>query len=87
MLPGRSQACTVLRLTSGSRTAKDWWEAGQIILTAGDEHDWDRSRRRDFQNDALIALTARARGATVVTANRDDFEILGRKLGVRVLAV
>jgi predicted nucleic acid-binding protein len=68
-------------------TAKDWWEAGQVILTVGDEHDWDGSKRRDFQNDTLIALTARAHAATVVTANRADFEILGRRLGVRVLAV
>ena len=66
-------------------TAKDWWEAGRIILTVGDARDWDRSKRRDFQNDALIALTARAHGATVVTANREDFEILGKHLGVRVL--
>ena len=66
-------------------SAKDWWEAGRIILTVGDAHDWDRGKRRDFQNDALIALTARAHGATVVTANREDFEILGRSLGVSVL--
>jgi predicted nucleic acid-binding protein len=65
----------------------DWWEAGRLIRTIGDAHDWDRSKRRDFQNDALIALTARRCGATVVTANREDFELLGRKLGVRVLAV
>jgi predicted nucleic acid-binding protein len=68
-------------------TAKDWWETGRIIRMAGDARDWNRSKRRDFQNDALIALTARAHGATVVTANREDFEILGRNLGVRVLVV
>jgi predicted nucleic acid-binding protein len=68
-------------------TTTDWWEAGQIIRTLGDAHDWDRSKRRDFQNDALIALTARGHGATVVTANRGDFEILGRSLGVAVLVV
>ena len=67
--------------------AKDWWEAGRIILTVGDAHDWDRSKRHDFQNDALIVLTARAHGATVVTANGEDFQILGRSLGVRILAV
>jgi predicted nucleic acid-binding protein len=67
--------------------AKDWWEAGRIIRTLGDAHDWDRGKRRDFQNDALIALTARAHGATVVTANREDFEILGRSLGVGILVV
>lgn len=68
-------------------TARDWWEAGQIIRTIGDAHDWDRSKRRDFQNDALIALTARGHRATVVTANRGDFEILGKRLGVPVLVV
>jgi predicted nucleic acid-binding protein len=66
-------------------TPKDWWEAGQIIRSVGDAHDWDRSKRRDFQNDALIALTARGHGATVVTANRGDFEILGKRLGVPML--
>lgn len=68
-------------------TTGDWWEAGHIIRTIGDAQDWDRHKRREFQNDALIALTARARGATVVTANRDDFELLGGRLGVPVLAV
>jgi predicted nucleic acid-binding protein len=68
-------------------TPKDWWEAGQIIRTVGDTHDWDRSKRRDFQNDTLIALTARGHGATVVTANRDDFEVLGKRLGVPILVV
>jgi predicted nucleic acid-binding protein len=68
-------------------TARDWWEAGRLIRTIGDAHDWDRSKRRDFQNDALIALTARARGAVVVTANREAFELLGRVLAVRTLAI
>ena len=85
-------ARTVARLHELARsiwepTARDWWEAGRIIQTVGDAHDWDRSQRRDFQNDALIALTARGHGATVVTANREDFETLGRKLGVAVLVV
>lgn len=65
----------------------DWWEAGRLIRTLGDAHDWDRSKRRDFQNDTLIALTARRHGATVVTANHEDFALLGRKLDVRILAV
>jgi len=68
-------------------TATDWWEAGRIIQTVGDAHDWDRNKRRDFHNDALIALTARGHGAAVVSAHREDFEILGRRLGVAVLIV
>ena len=65
----------------------DWWEAGELIHTIGDAHDWDKGKRRDFQNDVLIALTARRHGATVVTANRADFDLLARAVGVSVLVV
>ncbi len=68
-------------------TAADWWEAGMVIRKIGDAQGWDRNRRRDFQNDALIALTARRHGALVVTANRADFELLSDELGVRVFPV
>ena len=40
-----------------------------------------------FQNDALIALTARRHGATIVTSDGEDFELLGRALRIRVLTV
>jgi predicted nucleic acid-binding protein len=52
----------------------------------GDKQDWDIHKRRDFQNDALIALTARRHGATVVTANSSDFELLRSELRISVLA-
>lgn len=68
-------------------TAADWWEAGRLIRRIGDAHSWDTNKRRDFQNDALIALTARRHGATVVTANRADFDLLSRDLGVAVLLI
>jgi predicted nucleic acid-binding protein len=68
-------------------TATDWWDAGRIIRTVGDAHDWDRNKRRDFQNDALIALTARRHGATVITANGGDFGLLARALGISVMVV
>jgi predicted nucleic acid-binding protein len=68
-------------------TSADWWEAGRLIQVIGDAHGWDTSKRRDFQNDTLIALTARRHGAAVVTANRMDFDLLSRKVGVAVLPV
>jgi predicted nucleic acid-binding protein len=67
--------------------SSDWWEAGKLIRELGDARDWDRSKRRDFQNDVLIALTARRHGATVVTANRAEFELLSREMGVPILPV
>ena len=68
-------------------TAADWWEAGRLIREIGDERGWDRSKRRDFQNDTLIALTARRHGATVVTVDGADFALLARELGIAVFPV
>ncbi len=67
--------------------AVDWWEAGKLIRDVGDDRRWERRKRREFQNDALIALTARRHGATVVTHNRGDFELLTERIGVEIFAV
>jgi predicted nucleic acid-binding protein len=68
-------------------TTEDWWNAGELVRTIGDARHWDVGKRREFQNDALIALTARRHGSTVVTRNRTDFELLERKLPLTVLFV
>jgi predicted nucleic acid-binding protein len=65
----------------------DWWEAGDLIRRIGDVHGWETSKRRDFQNDTLIALTARRHGATIVTADRADFGLLAEVLRIHVLPV
>ena len=65
----------------------DWWETGRLVRTIGDAQTWDIAKRREFQNDALIALTARRHGATVVTANKADFDLLARRLRVPVRPV
>jgi predicted nucleic acid-binding protein len=66
-------------------TVADWWEAGRLVRTVGDAQGWDRSKRREFQNDALIALTARRHGAMVVSANVSDFNLLARELRIQLL--
>jgi predicted nucleic acid-binding protein len=68
-------------------TAADWCEAGHVVRTIGDAEGWDEHKRRSFQNDTLIALTARHHGATVVTANRHDFERLGEALSISLRIV
>ena len=65
-------------------TVSDWWEAGKLVREIGDAQTWDTHKRREFQNDALLALTARGKGALLVTSNRGDFEKLERRMGVRV---
>ncbi len=66
-------------------SAADWWRAGKVIRDIGDAETWDRNKRREFQNDVLIALTARQHGAAVVTTNRRDFELLSEAVGVVVM--
>jgi predicted nucleic acid-binding protein len=66
-------------------TVADWWEAGKLVRKIGDMQGWDKHKRRDLQNDVLIALTARRHGATVVTANVADFALLTRELRFHVL--
>jgi predicted nucleic acid-binding protein len=68
-------------------TAADWWQAGGLIQVIGDARGWDRGKRRDFQNDALIGLTALRHGATVVTANHADFELLAREIPLSLFRV
>jgi predicted nucleic acid-binding protein len=62
-----------------------WWEAGRLVRSIGDKQGWDIHKRRDFQNDALIALTARRHGATVVTADSSDFDLLRSELRISIL--
>jgi predicted nucleic acid-binding protein len=65
----------------------DWWTAGVIIQRIGDAQGWDRRKRQEFQNDALIALSARRYGATIITANQNDFELLAKELRLRIVLV
>ncbi len=76
-----------LALPLWAPTASDWWEAGRLVRDIGDAEDWDTGKRRDFQNDALIALTARRHGAAVATNDAKDFNLLARRTGIQVLAV
>ena len=66
-------------------TASDWWTAGELIRTVGDAQGWETTKRREFQNDALIALTARHYGAVVVTTNAADFELLAALLKLHIV--
>ena len=68
-------------------TAADWWEAGLVIRKIGGGQHWDRHKRQTVQNDVLIGLTARRYGATIVTANRSDFDLLGREIEVSLIAI
>lgn len=83
----RRHVATLYRLAAlqWAPTAQDWWLAGDLVRTIGDAEDWEVAKRREFQNVALIALTARRQGATLVTRNRNDFVRLKKKIALNLL--
>jgi predicted nucleic acid-binding protein len=68
-------------------SAADWREAGKLVRDVGDKQGWEINKRREFQNDALIALTARRFGATIVTTNFADFDLLRAPLKISLVVL
>ena len=57
-------------------TEKNWTESGQILADMRHDHGFSTAKLRDLHFDVLIALTARNQGATLITSNRTDFELI-----------
>jgi len=59
-------------------TAGSWNDAGDLLARIARREPSFRTKVRGLWNDALIALSARQIGATLVTENLHDFELLRR---------
>jgi predicted nucleic acid-binding protein len=57
-------------------TTANWLESGQILARIRTNQGHDPKKLRDLHFDVLIALTARAHGARLITSNRADFELI-----------
>ena len=57
-------------------TEKVWLESGQVLAKMHGDKGFDPHKLRGLHFDVLIALTARAHGAKLITSNRDDFELI-----------
>lgn len=55
---------------------KNWLEAGEVLGKVYRDKGYGPEKLRDLHFDVLIALTARNYGATVITSNRADFELI-----------
>ena len=53
-----------------------WIEAGVIAGTLARAQNFQRDQRKECLNDALISLTAAKAGLPVLTANRDEFDLI-----------
>jgi predicted nucleic acid-binding protein len=57
-------------------TEKNWLESGQTLAAIRADNGFGPAKLRDLHFDLLIALTARTHGATLITSNRADFELI-----------
>jgi predicted nucleic acid-binding protein len=57
-------------------TEKIWLESGRILSKMQQERGFQGPKLRELHFDVLIALTARAHGARLITSNRADFELI-----------
>jgi predicted nucleic acid-binding protein len=57
-------------------TANNWLESGRILAKMRTDQGFEPAKLRDLHFDVLIALTARAHGALLITSNRGDFELI-----------
>jgi predicted nucleic acid-binding protein len=61
-------------------TREMWFSSGRILARLAGRHSITPDTLRRLHFDLLIALTARSIGATVVTTDRDHFELLRTEL-------
>jgi predicted nucleic acid-binding protein len=57
-------------------TEKNWLESGKILMKIYADKRYEPRKLRALHFDVLIALTARAYGAKLITSNRADFELI-----------
>ena len=57
----------------------EWRRSGEVLQRIRGKRGYEAKKLRDLHFDALIAFTARAIGAVVVTRDRTDFEALRKE--------
>lgn len=57
-------------------TEPHWLESGELLGRIRADKSLAPQQLRDLHFDVLIALTARAHGARLITSNRSDFELI-----------
>ena len=62
----------------------DWIESGQVLSALRRTHGFEPAKLRDLHFDVLIALSARAYGARLISSNRSDFEMIRKPVDFKL---
>jgi predicted nucleic acid-binding protein len=57
-------------------TENNWLESGLLLYRMHEDKGFSAGKLRDLHFDVLIALSARNHGATVITSDKADFELI-----------
>jgi len=57
-------------------TERNWLESGSLLYRMHEDKGFSPGKLRDLHFDVLIALSARNHGATVITSDKADFELI-----------
>ena len=68
-------------------SANDWRDAGLTLADIGQQLGYGLVGQGRLTNDALLALSARRYGLTVLTLNAGDFSLLARFRPFRFVVV
>ncbi|MBI2902483.1 MAG: PIN domain-containing protein [Candidatus Methylomirabilis oxyfera] len=66
-------------------TERHWLESAEILSVIGRKKGFGHNKLNALALDALIALSVREIGATLITCNRKDFEEIRRHRAFKVL--
>jgi predicted nucleic acid-binding protein len=65
-------------------TESQWLDAAEVLALIRKREHYDPQKVRDLVPDVLIALTARSIGATLITCNESDFQVIRRHVAFRI---
>ena len=65
-------------------SAQHWLKAGELLRAIRGHEHFDDKKLRTLTFDVLIALSAHSIGATVITCNQSDFQVIRRHLPFHV---
>lgn len=68
-------------------SGNDWTNCGIILSKIGGKYGFESIKKGRLVNDVLIALSCKGIGATLLTANHKDFQIIHKFVSFRFIGV
>lgn len=68
-------------------TAEDWCQCGSTLAQIGKKYDYESIKKGRLVNDILIAFGCKSVGATLLTANHKDFQLIHKFVPFKMIGV